>query len=310
MNKQKVLILSGLPASGKSTFAKELMKKEPNKWKRINKDLLREMLDGGVWSGKNESEIIKTRDDLLRRFLVGGYNVIIDDTNFDPKHAKSIKELARIWNDDEFIDPEDKFNIEVEEKFFNVPVWECIERDKLRGDKMVGEKVIIGMWKKYLDKPVKQEYNPELPDCIIVDVDGTLAYKCDRDIFDYSKVIDDIPNRNLIEIINRLSWSSEPYNAGFKNLDVIILSGREDSSQKETSEWLIKNNVLHSKLFMRKTGDHRDDTIIKKELYEEHIKGKYNVIGVFDDRPKVVRMWKEQGLFVMDCNRQDSRIDF
>ena len=298
MNKQKVLILSGLPASGKSTWSKELMKKEPNKWKRINKDLLREMLDGSVWSGKNESEILKTRNFLIELYLMDGFNVIVDDTNLDPKHAKNIKEL---------IGTNRGRDIEVEEKFFNVPVWECIERDKLRGDKMVGEKVIIGMWKKYLDKPVKQEYNPELPDCIIVDVDGTLAYKCDRDIFDYSKVINDIPNENLIKIIQSL-WGDGEILTPERN--IIILSGREDSSRQQTEEWLNDNEVVHDELFMRKTGDHRDDTIVKKELYEEHIKGKYNVIGVFDDRPKVVRMWKSLGLFVLDCNRQDSRVEF
>ena len=296
MTKQTVLILSGLPSSGKSTFSKELMKNEPNKWKRINKDLLREMLDGGVWSGKNEKEIIYLRNELVCKYLIKGYNIIVDDTNLDPKHAKAIKEMVDIINRPE--EGKQEFYIEVEEKFFDVPVWECIERDRLRGDKSVGEKVIIDMWKRYLDKPPVQNNNPELPDCIIVDVDGTLAYKCDRDIYDYSKVIDDIPNENLIKIINEM------------HCDVIILSGREDSSEEHTALWLIKNKVYHNSLYMRKTGDHRDDTIVKKELYEEHIKGKYNVIGVFDDRPKCVTLWKELGLFVLDCNRHDNRIRF
>lgn len=50
---------------------------------------------------------------------------------------------------------------------------------------------------------------------------------------------------------------------------------------------------------MRTTDDRRDDTIVKRELYENNIKGKYNVLFCVDDRPKVVRMWKEQGLQVM-----------
>jgi len=301
--KQTVLILKGLSGSGKSTYAKELMKNEPNKWKRINKDLLREMLDGGIWSGNNEKGILLTRDNLIPFFLNQGFNVIIDDTNFDPKHTKKIKELVDEMN-------ECQYHIEVEEKFFDVPVYECIERDRLRGDKSVGEKVIINQWKKYLDKPVKQEYNLELPDCIIVDVDGTLAYKCDRDIFDYSKVIDDIPNKNLINLIDRMSTGNRLYNPNFK-LNIIILSGREDSSFDCTREWLEKNEVPFDNLFMRKTGDHRPDYLVKGELYNEHIKGRYNVLAVMDDRPQVINnLWKKEGLFVMDCNRQDSRIDF
>jgi predicted kinase len=305
MEKQKVIITKGLPASGKSTWACELIKKEPNKWKRINKDLLREMLDGGVWSGENEKDIIFLRNELMVRFLMKGFSVIIDDTNLDPKHANAIKETVEIINKKEEGKPE--FNIEVEERFFDTPVYECIERDKLRGDKSVGERVIINMWKKYLDRPVKQEYNPELPDCIIVDVDGTLAYRCDRDIFDYTKVSGDHPNENLIKIIRTLHYG----NVGLK---IFILSGREDSSRDCTQQWLDHNLDLErgiDGLFMRKTGDHRPDYIVKGELYEEYIKGKYNIIAVMDDRPQVINgLWKKEGLFVMDCNRHDSRIDF
>jgi hypothetical protein len=46
---------------------------------------------------------------------------------------------------------------------------------------------------------------------------------------------------------------------------------------------------------MRPEGDTRPDEVVKRELYKEHIKGKYNVIAVFDDRAKVCRMWNELG---------------
>ena len=49
-------------------------------------------------------------------------------------------------------------------------------------------------------------------------------------------------------------------------------------------------------LFMRPTGDTRKDSILKKEIYDNHIKGKYNVKYVLDDRDSVVEMWREQGL--------------
>lgn len=286
--KQKILILQGLPASGKSTYARELMEREPNKWKRINKDLLREMCDCGKWSKENETVIIKLRNSLIEDYLFIGFNVIVDDTNFSQEHIKTINEIA-----------EDN-KTEVEIKFIDTPVYECIERDALRGDKSVGKKVILDMYRRYLQKPPKPLIrDTELPDAIIVDVDGTLAYKGDRDIFDYSKVCLDAPNDNLIDIINSL--------VGY---NVIVLSGRDDDSMNKTKQWLKDNGLIYHYIYMRKTGDKRDDTIVKKELYETHIKGQYNVIGVFDDRPKVVRMWKQEGLFVLDCNREDSRIDF
>lgn len=50
----KIILCKGLPASGKSTWTRELIDKNPEKYKRINKDDLRAMLDNGKWSNKNE----------------------------------------------------------------------------------------------------------------------------------------------------------------------------------------------------------------------------------------------------------------
>ena len=62
---------------------------------------------------------------------------------------------------------------------------------------------------------------------------------------------------------------------------------------------------------MRKSGDNRADDILKKEeIYHEHIEGKFNILTVFDDRPRVIRMWKKLGLMVCDVSRQDPRVDF
>jgi hypothetical protein len=47
---------------------------------------------------------------------------------------------------------------------------------------------------------------------------------------------------------------------------------------------------------MRKTGDKRQDAIVKQEIYDTKIKGKYNILAVFDDRPQVCRMWHQNGL--------------
>ena len=46
---------------------------------------------------------------------------------------------------------------------------------------------------------------------------------------------------------------------------------------------------------MRNANDYRPDEVIKKEIYEREIKGKYDIICVFDDRNKVVDMWREEG---------------
>src|SRR4051812_35205014 len=71
---QRVYVLRGLQASGKSTFARNLLRDEPNEWKRINRDLIREMLDDSVWSAKNEKFVVKTRDFLIVEALRKGLN--------------------------------------------------------------------------------------------------------------------------------------------------------------------------------------------------------------------------------------------
>jgi predicted kinase len=68
----------------------------------------------------------------------------------------------------------DEFDAEFEVVFFDTPLNECIERD-LKRENSVGANVILNMWKQYLYKPI--EHKEELEDCIICDIDGTLATK-------------------------------------------------------------------------------------------------------------------------------------
>jgi hypothetical protein len=56
---------------------------------------------------------------------------------------------------------------------------------------------------------------------------------------------------------------------------------------------------------MRQTDDNRKDSIIKEEIYDAHIRGKYNVLFVLDDRDQVVQMWRSLGLTVLQCNEGD-----
>lgn len=278
----KIIFLKGLPGSGKTTFAKEYIKKHPNT-KRINKDDLRAMLDESVWSPNNESNVLKVQKAIVVECLFNGYDVILDNTHLNPKHEESYRELC------------EKTDYEFEVKFFDVPVEECIQRDKQR-TKPVGAKVIKDMYFKYLYKPVERvPYNPKLPDCIICDIDGTLAESTGRSPYDYTKVHLDRIVEPVRDIVNM-----------HRSDCVFILSGREDSCKDETEKWLRDNFVMYNTLFMRQTGDRRADNIIKKEIYDAHIKGRYNVKFVIDDRKRVKRMWVNEGLFVLDVNQTDA----
>jgi len=66
-----------------------------------------------------------------------------------------------------------------------------------------------------------------------------------------------------------------------------------DRCEQETKKRLNENKIPRDELHMRKTDDVRKDSVVKKELYDEFIKDKYNVRFVIDDRPQVVRMRRE-----------------
>lgn len=44
---------------------------------------------------------------------------------------------------------------------------------------------------------------------------------------------------------------------------------------------------------MRPAGDMRKDTEVKLEMFNAHIRGKFNVEAIFDDRPQILRLWRE-----------------
>lgn len=130
-----------------------------------------------------------------------------------------------------------------------------------------------------------------LPKAIICDLDGTLAILGDRSPYDASTAEEDlinIPIANIIEVYD---------NQTLYDIDLILLSGREEKFRETTQRWLKKYKITHYKaLHLRKNKDFRKDYVIKKEIYEKHIKGKYNVLFVLEDRDQVVKMWRELGL--------------
>ena len=283
---KRVLILKGLPASGKSTFAKELVDKFPGQYKIINKDSLRTMLDNGKWSGDNEKFIINLRNKLILDILADGKTPIVDDTNLHSKHEQVIRELV-------------KGVATVDVEFFDLPLDQCIERD-LKRPNSVGEKVIKKMWRQFLQEHQEPPmYIHGVPDAIILDIDGTLSEGCGehRGPYEYDKVSLDKPNKPIVEIARRY--------VDDKNFVVIVVSGRDASCIDDTENWLRDNGIFYDEIYMRQIGNTENDAIIKKRIYDENIKGKYNILFVLDDRDRVVDMWRSLGLICLQVNYGD-----
>lgn len=263
-------MMKGIPGSGKSVFALGVCNSEVV---RVNKDDIRAMM-GGNFTKDNETIVIAVRNALVKGALHQDKVVIVDDTNFAPIHEDTLSLIAK------------EYDAEFEVKFIDTPVDECIKRDAKRANP-VGRDVIMDMYRKYIKQvPEAIPFDSTIPSAIIVDIDGTLAHMTDRSPYDYSKVSTDIVDKTIRGIVNMYSL----------DMGVIVVSGRKDECKKETELWLRENKIYFHELHMRKTEDNRADYIVKKEIYDEHIKGKYNVLFVLDDRDQVVRMWREEGL--------------
>lgn len=123
---------------------------------------------------------------------------------------------------------------------------------------------------------------------ILCDIDGTLAHMKDRSPYDWDRVDEDDVDITIKDIV-RTFYTTSIY-------DIILVSGRDEVCKHKTIRWLSDNRISYDKLFMRKHNDNRPDEVIKKEIYDEHIRNDYDVEFVLDDRNKVVKMWRELGL--------------
>ena len=152
-----------------------------------------------------------------------------------------------------------------------------------------------------MNKQSRKE-NRESRKAIIVDTDGTIATHYDskgnqlREHHDYAQVGIDLPVPEIIHLVQMYEY---------RGYHIVIVTGRMDHCRKETIEWLIDNNVEFDELFMRKFKDFRPDNIVKSEIYEAYIEEQYDVEFVLDDRDRVVKMWRDRGLKVLQVAEGD-----
>ncbi len=263
---KKVIITKGLPGSGKSTWAKELQRRHPQAYKRINKDELRAMLDDGYHSPQNEAFVVEVRNLLIGRALAAGKHVIVDDTNLNPVHEADIRALVG-----------QSAQVEVKD-FTDVDVETCVARD-LQRLHSVGERVIRQMHARYLAPPPPSPLalRSGLPTVVLCDLDGTLALRhgrpSEQDALLHQPVADLLQGRSAI-----------------------LISERDEAHRAPTEAWLQQHGVAYEALYLRRRGDRRPEALVKGELYERHIRPHFNVAFVLEDRDQAVAMWRALGL--------------
>jgi hypothetical protein len=140
-------------------------------------------------------------------------------------------------------------------------------------------------------------FAPVVPDerlmsAIICDLDGTLCLFKDkpnaRSPYDASRCDEDDVNpvvRRLLEMHYR-----------FMDYQILYVSGRKEQYRAPTQAFFRKHQIPPGPLFMRADDDNRKDWLVKGEIFDREIRGKYNVRFVLDDRDQVVKMWRGIGL--------------
>jgi len=294
----KAIVTVGIPCSGKSTWAEEFIKEQwrlnCRQWHNVNRDDIRfEIFCKGErnwakYKWKNESKVTDiqySEIELVRGF---GHDVIISDTNINPKYRKLL--IAYL----------EKAGFEVEIKEFPISLEEAWKRDARRANG-VGHSVIARMYGQWLKYKGRKQYVQDwsLPQTVIVDVDGTVARMAGRGPFHWDKVGEDEPIEEVIDIVVGLKRD------GYK---IVFLSGRDGCCYDETKQWLDINVPIHFSLYMREAGDNRKDSIIKEELLWNELDGKCNVCMAIDDRPVMCRTWQELG--IKTINVGDPWIEF
>lgn len=134
-----------------------------------------------------------------------------------------------------------------------------------------------------------------MPRCYIFDLDGTLANGKQREHFLHKSPKDweayfadcgnDIPIAPTVRLLRDL----------YARTAIIIVSGRSASVKDQTVEWLATNDVPYNELHMRGADDRTDDDILKSEMLDEIMSRGWEPIMMFDDRNRVVKMWRKRG---------------
>lgn len=280
----KLIMLSGLPASGKSTKAKEIVAQ--GNWIRVNRDLLRTMLHFDKWSGKNEGITGGTETLIAGHLLSEGYNIVVDDCNLNPKNKVMWQELAK----------------EAGSSFEHIHIdtdWQtCVLRDNDR-EKFVGNNVIKNMALQYGLLPTVTK------GWILCDLDGTLAdvehrrHHVQKEPKDWKSFFDEMGKDPV-----RMEVSSMVIDYYNKGHGIIYVSARPEKYRQQTLNWLSYNGLgFGFTLIMRRDDDTRPDTEVKQNILDTYFPDKSQIFKVIDDRPSVIRMWKENGLDVIDVGK-------
>lgn len=333
---KKLYILQGISGSGKSTLARVLAVKYENAI-IVSRDDIREKILGKrgleeyFASGLNleiEREVTKREHLAIATGLAAGKTVIIDNTNLKQKYVTEYCKLAL----DSTLNPRSDVILQ---RLDTVSVDEALKRVQERGERLVSRDVIQRQYdslqgahwtlddcffdlerqgyeqrKWYLPHfdVTPYEADKTKPLAVICDIDGTLAHRAllmdptphYRSFYDYQTArtddVDEFVKRTLLGLASQ-------------GIRILFVSGRKSSGREATMQFLERalGSDFEYELYMRdesrdltERGLDASDNLVKYRIFNEYIRADFNVLGVLDDRKRVVALWETLGLRVMN----------
>jgi predicted kinase len=302
--KPTIHLTTGLPASGKSTHARKLMADAEGRMRRVSLDELRRMLDDNDGDKRlthqHEETVLQVQDAAVLAAVNGGFDIVVDNTHLVSRIPNRLKRLVN-----------GRAVFEVHD-FTDVDVDECIRRDAAREDP-VGEEHIRRMalrlastrssgWRltaALLNDVVPVETHvpdPSLPTAVLCDIDGTLADNAGRGPYDLEQCETDVLIPSTADALVAFAARGDR---------IVLVSGRGEDVRPHTERWLAAHDVKYDELWMRAAGDTRGDDVVKGELFDAHIRHRFQVSVVLDDRDRVVALWRRLGLPCWQVNYGD-----
>lgn len=302
MTDQKIILTRGLQASGKTTWAKDIVRFDPS-YARVNRDEIRLMLNATAFGGTIDKDLVtRVETQAVLGILKSGRTPIVDATHLYQRHINRWQRLG--------------YPIEIVE--FAAPLEVLLKRNEGRGTTVPPEVIAANALKFARSdtgdlSPVKlhpeQFETSSFPpvqkmaafskwrtECVIVDIDGTLAHMDGkRSPYDYDKVGGDRVDDSIRRIVQSLD----------DDLVIVVVSGRKSDCRDVTIKWLQDNGVPFDRLYMRDENDSRADSIVKYEILRDKIVPEFNPVASIDDRNSVVQMWREAGLKCLQAQEGD-----
>jgi hypothetical protein len=244
--------------------------------------------------------------DIIRTIAESGRDVIVDGPNLSTRFPKQVRDELG-----------DSHEYAIQD-FTGMPLEFCINNDRHRSTKnpwaYAGSDEVtkawntgqslrrrfggagLPLWVEELNRSdgiVSYVADPNLPKAVIVDIDAALGSADLRTSDDTTRC-----SRNDVAVLlQQLTHGLDP--------QIILLTGRDEEQRDLLLQWLTDNKARHDELHMRRRGDTRRDDVVKLELFNDHIRHRFNVIAVFDDRERLVRLWRRLGLLTCTVAPQD-----